>query len=47
MPPGTGVQLRGMKVVEVPTVATAVDLLGLRPRKRRDPNGPHLRLAEG
>ena len=47
VPPGTGVQLRGMKVVEVPTVATAVDLLGLRPRKRRDPNGPHLRLAGG
>ena len=47
VPPGTGVQLRGIKVVEVPTVATVVDLLGLRPRKRRDPDGPHLRLAEG
>lgn len=47
VPPGTGVQLHGMKVVEIPTVATAVDLLGLRPRKRRDPNAPHLRLAEG
>ncbi|MFT4294639.1 MAG: DNA repair protein RadA [Micropruina sp.] len=47
VPTGTGVQLRGMKVVEVPAVTTAVDLLGLRPRKRRDPDGPHLRLADG
>ena len=46
-PPGTGVQLPGMKIVEVGTVEAAVDLLGLRPPKRRNPDGPHLRLAEG
>ncbi len=47
VPSGTGVQLPGMKVVEVATVEAAVDLLGLRPPKRRNPNGPVLRLAEG
>ena len=47
VPPGTAVKLPGMKIVEVATVEAAVDLLGLRPPKRRNPNGPILRLAEG
>jgi DNA repair protein RadA/Sms len=47
VPPGSNICVRGMRAVEVGSVAAAVDLLQLRPAKRRDPEGPHLRLAEG
>jgi DNA repair protein RadA/Sms len=47
VPPGTGVSLPGVKIVEVATLEAAVDLLGLRPPKRRKPDGAHLRLAGG
>ena len=46
VPPGSTIGLRGMRAVEVGTVAAAVDLLQLRPPKRRDPEAPRLRLAE-
>ncbi len=46
VPPGSNIGLRGMRAVEVGTVAAAVDLLQLRPPKRRDPEAPRLRLAE-
>ncbi len=43
VPPGSNIGLRGMRAVEVGTVAAAVDLLQLRPPKRRDPRGPEVR----
>ena len=47
VPPGTPDGVRGIKAVETPSVAAAVDLLQLRPAKRRDPGRPHLWVAEG
>ena len=47
VPPGSAIGVRGIRAVEVDTVAAAVDLLQLRPAKRRNPDAPHLRVAEG
>ncbi len=47
VPPGCAVNVRGLRAVEVDTVAAAVDLLQLRPKKRRDTERPHLSVAEG
>ena len=47
VPPGCSTTVRGLRTVEVGTVAAAVDLLQLRPKKRRDAERPYLWLAEG
>lgn len=47
VPPGCAISVRGLRAVEVSTVAAAVDLLQLRTKKRRDAERPYLWLAEG
>jgi len=46
IPPGATGGVRGIKAVETPSVAAAVDLLRLRPAKSRDAGRPHLWVAE-
>jgi DNA repair protein RadA/Sms len=47
VPPGCAVTIKGLRAVEVATVAAAVDLLQLRPAKRRESERPVLWVAEG